>query len=189
MNAERSLKPLSSSDCGYPQTDALSEGRQLREGCRMVLDKMNDPSPLAPGSQGVFEGLDGAGDLMMSWDNGSSLKLIEGVDRYHIIESDLEIEESIAWLRTQQERIKADEEFECPRCGKKSSFRTRALSRIADISVCEGCGTIESIIAARAGGFKIKVSGANEKTARDFRRVSLREWKEVRLWMGLEDIE
>ena len=183
MNAKRSLKPLSSSDCGYPQ--GFSVGRQLREGCRLVLDEMNDPEAVPAGSQGMFEGLDGAGDLMMSWDNGSSLKLIEGVDKWHTVSTDEEIEESIAFLHTQQERIKAGEEFICPRCGKRTQYRTRALSRIADISVCEGCGTIEAIIQAQQNGISINITGANNDTARDFKRVELREWKEVRVWMGL----
>ncbi len=126
---------------------------------------------------------------MMSWDNGSSLKLIEGVDAYHIIESDEEINTSIAWLRRQQDEIDRDDEFTCPRCGKASIRRYAAVSRIADISCCSSCGTVESIIQAKKGGLTINVSGANEETSRDFRRESLRDWKMVRSWMGLEDIE
>ena len=187
MNAERSLKSLSSPDCGYPQ--GFSVGGKLREGCRLVVDEMNDPSPLAPGSQGMFEGLDGAGDLMMSWDCGSHLKLIPSVDEWHTVDTDEEIKTSLAHLREEQEKIGRDEEFVCPRCGKKSSFRTRAVSRIADISVCEGCGTIEAIIQAQQNGISINITGANEETDRDFRRVGLREWKLVRFWEGLDDIE
>lgn len=71
----------------------------LKAGMRLVVDSMNDPVGLAPGSQGVFEGLDGANDLLMKWDNGSQLKLIESVDRYHVISSDEEIETSIAHER------------------------------------------------------------------------------------------
>ena len=160
----------------------------LVPGMRLVVDKMNDPSPLAPGSQGTFEGLDGAGDLMMSWDNGSSLKLIEGVDKFHVVETDEEIETSLTHEREIQDQIGRDEEFECPRCGKKALYRTRALSRIADISVCEGCGTMEAIIQAQAGGLKINNAGANNDTARDFKRTGLREWKMVREWQGLDDI-
>ena len=162
----------------------------LKVGCRLVVDEMkNDPQPVAPGSQGVFEGYDGVGDLLMKWDSGSSLKLIEGVDRYHVISSDTEIETSIAHERELQEKTSRDDEFECPRCGKKALYRTRALSRIADISVCEACGTIEAIIAAQRGGLNINITGANADTARDFKRVGLREWKMVRRWMGLEDID
>ena len=182
MNIEGSALK-SSPDCGYPQ-------EMLRKGCRLVLDEMaNDPQPVAPGSQGVFEGLDGAGDLLMAWDCGSSLKLIDGVDKFHVVESDEEIEASIAHERELQEKISRDDEFECPRCGKKALYRTRALSRIANISVCEACGTIEAIIAAQKGGLNINITGANADTARDFKRVGLRDWKMVRRWMGLEDID
>ena len=162
---------------------------KLFPGMRMVVDKMNDPQPLAQGSQGSFEGYDGVGDLLISWDNGSQLKLIPSVDRYHVISSDEEINTSLAHLREEQEKIDRDESFTCPRCGKQSSYRTRALSRIADISVCEACGTMEAIIAARAGGIKININGADSATARDFRRVGLRDWKMIRKWQGLEDIE
>ena len=163
-------------------------GVSLKKGCRLVVDEMKDPHGVEPGSQGLFEGYDAVGDLLMSWDNGSSLKLIPSVDKYHVVESDSEIEKSICFLHTQQEKIGKDDEFECPRCGKKAPYRSRALSRIADISVCESCGTMEAIIAAQRSGLKIKVNGADERTSRDFRRVEVRDWKEVRLWMGLEDI-
>ena len=162
---------------------------KLFPGMRMVVDKMNDPQPLAQGSQGSFEGYDGVGDLLISWDNGSQLKLIPSVDRYHVISSDEEINTSLAHLREEQEKIDRDESFTCPRCGKQSSYRTRALSRIADISVCEACGTMEAIIQAQQNGISINITGANADTARDFKRVELRDWKIVRLWMGLEDID
>ena len=163
---------------------------EVRKGCRLVVDEMaNDPQPVASGSQGTFEGYDGVGDLLMKWDCGSSLKLIDGVDKYHVISSDSEIETSIAHEKELQDKISRDEEFECPRCGKKALYRTRALSRIADISVCEACGTMEAIIAAQRGGLKININGADKATAIDFKRVGLREWKKVRKWMGLEDID
>ena len=161
----------------------------LLPGTRLVVDEMKDPAGLTQGSQGTFEGYDSIGDLLMSWDSGSTLKLIPDVDKFHTVSTDAEIETSLAFLQIQQEKIGRDEEFECPRCGQVSSYRTRALSRITDISVCSGCGTIEAIIAAQRGGLNIKVSGADESTERDFRRVEVREWKMVRSWQGLEDIE
>ena len=185
MNTERSKAyPYRSRSLSTSSSDG-----GLKIGCRLVVDEMKAPVAVASGSQGKFEGYDGVGDLLMKWDSGSTLKLIEGVDRYHVISSDSEIEESIAHERELQEKIGRDEEFECPRCGKQSPFRMRALSRIADISVCEGCGTIEAIIVAQRGGLNINITGANADIARDFKRVGLREWKIVRRWMGLEDIE
>ena len=127
---------------------SVEKRHPLKVGMRLVVDRMNDPKAVAAGSQGVFEGLDGIGDLMVLWDNGSSLKLIEGVDKYHVISSDEEIETSIAHLRDEQDKISRDDEFVCPRCGRTTSFRTRALSRIADISVCSGCGTVEAVLIA-----------------------------------------
>lgn len=167
---------------------SVEKRHPLKVGTRLVVDSMNDPKAVAAGSQGVFEGLDGAHDLLMKWDNGSQLKLIEGIDEWHVVETDEEIEASIAHERELQDQISRDDEFICPRCGKQSPYRTRALSRIADISVCEGCGTIEAIIQAQNAGININVHGANDNTARDFKRVGLRDWKEVRLWMGLDDI-
>ena len=182
MNTERS------NAYPYRSLSTSSSDGGLKVGCRLVVDEMKDPVAVAFGSQGVFEGYDGVGDLLMKWDSGSSLKLIEGVDKYHVVESDEEIEHSVAQEREVQSRIDWDEEFECPRCGKQSSFRMRALSSIADISVCEACGTIEAIIAAQRGGFNINITGANADTARDFKRVGLRDWKIVRCWMGESDI-
>ena len=48
---------------------------------------------------------------------------------------------------------------------------------------------MEAIIAAQRGGLNINITGANADTARDFKRVGLRDWKIVRRWIGLEDIE
>ena len=174
----------------YPSRSLSSSSSDggLKVGCRLVVDEMKDEHGVESGSQGTFEGFDGVGDLMMKWDSGSTLKLIEGVDKYHTVSTDSEIETSIAHERKVQSRIDRDDEFECPRCGKQSIYRTRALSRIADISVCEACGTMEAIIAARASGLNINITGANADTARDFKRVGLRNWKMVRCWMGLEDL-
>ena len=164
-------------------------GVSLKKGCRLVVDEMKDPHGVEPGSQGLFEGYDAVGDLLMSWDSGSSLKLIPSVDKFHVVKSDSEIEESIAFLHTQQEKIGKDDEFECPRCGRIAPYRSRALSRLADVSVCEGCGTMEAIIAAQRGGLNINIAGADERTGRDFKRTELREWKIVRSWQGLDDID
>ena len=47
---------------------------------------------------------------------------------------------------------------------------------------------MEAIIAAQRGGLKINITGADERTSRDFQRVELRDWKMVRSWMGKTDI-
>ncbi|MBQ3892236.1 MAG: DUF4314 domain-containing protein [Desulfovibrio sp.] len=40
------------------------------------------PQAPPPGTRGVIEGSDGAGDLQVRWDTGSALKLIPGVDEF-----------------------------------------------------------------------------------------------------------
>lgn len=39
-----------------------------------------------PGTVGTCRGIDGAGQLLMSWENGSTLSLLPGVDNYEVLE-------------------------------------------------------------------------------------------------------
>lgn len=51
-------------------------------GCRIVLDEMDDPYRQMPaGLQGVCRGVDDAGNILVSWDNGSSLNVAYGAAR------------------------------------------------------------------------------------------------------------
>lgn len=60
--------------------------KALREkypvGTRLELVSMDDTQAPAPGTKGIIKGIDDMGDILMSWDNGSSLKLINGVDEW-----------------------------------------------------------------------------------------------------------
>lgn len=59
---------------------------KFHPGCRLQLDCMpNDPQPIPVGSKGTVKKVDSAGQIMMKWDNGRSLSLIPGVDKFHII--------------------------------------------------------------------------------------------------------
>ena len=52
-------------------------------GCRIELIEMEDPyAHPNPGDQGTVIGVDDIGQLMMRWDNGSSLSLIPGIDKF-----------------------------------------------------------------------------------------------------------
>ena len=52
-------------------------------GTRVTLVSMEDPyTTLKPGDQGTVQGVDDAGQIMMRWDNGSSLSLIPGEDSF-----------------------------------------------------------------------------------------------------------
>lgn len=49
-------------------------------GCRVKLVRMDDPQAPAVGTLGTVTGVDDMGDLLMAWDNGSSLNVIPEVD-------------------------------------------------------------------------------------------------------------
>ena len=52
-------------------------------GTRIVLNSMDDPyAPVEPGTRGNVRYVDDAGQLGVVWDNGRSLSLIPGVDRF-----------------------------------------------------------------------------------------------------------
>lgn len=63
--------------------------RRFPAGTRVELVRMNDPySQLKPGDRGTVEFVDDAGTLFCSWDRGSSLGVIFGVDEVIKIEGD-----------------------------------------------------------------------------------------------------
>ena len=139
----------------YPNQETV---RRLREeypvGCRIVLDAMDDPWTKIPiGTQGVCRGVDDAGSIMCSWDCHSSLSVAYGADRAHRVASEAEIMESLNWLGKRQQN--APEGSHCPRCGKQlESFERHALSRYADVTVCDECGQQEAL--ERAGFIPVK---------------------------------
>jgi len=52
-------------------------------GTRVELICMDDPyGKLQPGDQGTVKDIDDIGTVFCSWDNGSSLGLLYGIDRY-----------------------------------------------------------------------------------------------------------
>ncbi len=50
-----------------------------------VLEMPKDPHPVPTGTEGTCLMVDGAGQLIMKWDNGSTLSLLPGVDKFEII--------------------------------------------------------------------------------------------------------
>lgn len=123
------------------------ELKRLRQeypaGCRIVLDEMNDPYRKMPaGLQGICQGVDDAGNVMVSWDNGSSLNIAYGADKCHRVVSEAEVKGSLDWLgKSRHTGVR------CPRCGavEERENRLLALSRRADITICEACGMEESL--------------------------------------------
>lgn len=130
----------------FPDRDVVERLReQFPVGCRIVLDCMTDPYvKIPPGTQGVCHGVDDAGSVMCAWDCGSSLSVAYGADRAHRIASENEIKVSLNWLGKRQRE--ATTGGHCPRCGVVlESFARHALSRYADVTVCDLCGTAESL--------------------------------------------
>ena len=50
------------------------------KGMRVELVSMNDPQAPPIGTKGTVRGVDDAGNILMRWDNGSSLSVIYGID-------------------------------------------------------------------------------------------------------------
>ena len=66
------------------------------KGTRICLDSMeNDPFPIPPGSKGTVDFIDDAGNLIMKWDNGRSLSLIPGEDKFHVIQQEENLSEKM----------------------------------------------------------------------------------------------
>jgi len=55
-------------------------------GTRVELISMNDPQAPPAGTTGTITGIDDIGDIMVSWNNGSSLNVIPGEDVIKIIQ-------------------------------------------------------------------------------------------------------
>lgn len=119
--------------------------REFPAGCRVVLDEMDDPYTKIPvGTQGVCRGCDDAGNIMVSWDCGSSLSVAYGADRAHRVASEAEVKKSLNWLGKRQRGAAGG--GHCPRCGAElDSFRRQAISRYADVTVCSRCGSEEAL--------------------------------------------
>lgn len=130
----------------YPGKEVVERlRRQYPNGCRIVLDEMADPYRHIPsGTQGICHGVDDAGSVMAAWDCGSSLSVAYGADRAHRVASEAEIKVSLEWLGKRQR--KAAGGGHCPRCGAVlESFERHALSRRADIIICDADGTAEAL--------------------------------------------
>lgn len=114
-------------------------------GCRIVLDAMDDPYTRIPvGSQGTCLGVDDAGNILCQWDCGSSLSIAYGADRAHRVASQGEVKASLNWMGERQ--CEATGAGHCPRCGKElEGFARHALSRRANVIVCDECGTEEAL--------------------------------------------
>lgn len=64
---------------------------QYPPGTRVHLTEMHDPyAPVPSGTEGTVNFVDDAGQLQMQWDNGRTLALIPGEDRFSVIPQPLQ---------------------------------------------------------------------------------------------------
>ena len=128
----------------FPRREVVERlRRDYPVGCRVVLDWMDDPYTKLPiGGQGTCRGVDDAGSIIVGWDCGSSLSVAYGEDRCHRVATESELKTTVEWLAKHNPKP-----THCPRCGREAveTNRLLALSRRADITVCENCGTFEAL--------------------------------------------
>lgn len=61
------------------RVDTLKEKYPV--GCRVKLVEMDDPQAPPEGALGTVKWVNDIGSLLVVWDNGSSLNVLDGVDR------------------------------------------------------------------------------------------------------------
>ena len=64
------------------QAEIAAIRKQYPTGSRIELAYMNEQG-MPPGLKGIVKSVDDAGQLHMIWENGRSLALVPGADRFH----------------------------------------------------------------------------------------------------------
>lgn len=64
------------------QAEVAAIRKRYPAGSRIELDYMNEQG-MPPGLKGIVKSVDDAGQLHMIWENGRSLALVPGADRFH----------------------------------------------------------------------------------------------------------
>ena len=69
--------------------------KEFPVGCRIVLDEMDDRQAPPIGTQGTCNGVDDAGNILVSWDTGSHLNVAYGADSCHRVATEAEVKVSL----------------------------------------------------------------------------------------------
>jgi hypothetical protein len=59
-----------------------------------LIEMVDDPNPIEPGTKGTISKIDSIGQIHVDWDNGRTLALLPGVDKYKIIQERIKTFES-----------------------------------------------------------------------------------------------
>ena len=66
----------------FPSRETVERVRkEYPEGCRVVLERMDDLQAPPIGTMGTVRGVDDTGSIMVKWDNGSGLSVVYGEDK------------------------------------------------------------------------------------------------------------
>lgn len=70
----------------YPRHQTVEQLRKrLPPGTRIVLIQMDEPQAPPVGTKGTVRGVDDMANILVDWDNGGSLNLVYGIDRYSTV--------------------------------------------------------------------------------------------------------
>lgn len=138
----------------FPNRDVVEELRkEYPKGTVVILDKMIDAQAPEIGTAGEVLSVDDIGTVHIAWLSGGTLGAAYGEDKIHKADAH---KTALYRIAKASKRQKADPEgvHFCPRCGEEMSagIYRHALSRRADIVVCDMCGVKESIEDAVAAG-------------------------------------
>lgn len=68
------------------KTELNAIREKYKKGVKVELIQMDDPQAPPIGTKGTVEFVDDVGTIHIAWENGSSLGLIPGLDKFKIIE-------------------------------------------------------------------------------------------------------
>ena len=119
-----------------PTKETLQRLReQYPAGCRVMLDKMDDPQAPLIGSLGTVRGVDDSGNIMVSWDNGGSLSVAWLEDECHVIKNEDINCAGCKWL--DQVQHYAPGEGYCCMVVRSKNYKTGDRARYSNTKRCE----------------------------------------------------